>query len=156
MIKIIAHRGLWNHEEEQNANVAILRARDNKLGSEIDLYSLNQTIYCAHDMSKIHNNTLTYSLLDKELRDFDYFLDIKSLCMAKELKNIILDKKNKFLINVADDELKEYQDFGFSVYHSHNLSNSVTLPCVKHGLLADFWGSTKNYHKFIDTMKTYV
>jgi hypothetical protein len=102
---ILAHRGLWFHEEEKNSRNALSRALEEGFGIETDLRDHNAEIVISHNPPKESSNTLKFEWLLQRLASSDsagrVALNIKSDGLSRTVENHILEyglQFNRFFV----------------------------------------------------------
>ena len=100
MIELIAHRGIWEVEEEKNSFLAFKKALKNNVHIETDIRDFNGKIYISHD--PIINNSNLISL--ENLLNLHKSLNSKSLLFlnvkADGLYHLI-DSKNETILKFS-------------------------------------------------------
>ena len=118
IMKILAHRGFWRNEEEQNTIVAFERAIKNGFGIETDIRDFNGDIYILHDVSIEVPQMRLEELL--EMLDDETFLalNVKSCGLHFRLKKLLsrYNVPNYFLFDHAIPDLKVQVEAGLKCY----------------------------------------
>lgn len=107
-MKLLAHRGIWEREEEKNSLNSLKKAIEIGIGVETDVRDLNGEIVISHDLPNSKSLKLK-KFLDsvknqKSFREVTYAWNIKSDGLNKNLKEILQDYrilKNSFFFDMS-------------------------------------------------------
>lgn len=104
-MKIIAHRGFWQKEVEQNTPAAFQRAFENGFGVETDIRDYHGSLVISHDMPLTPAMSIDafFELYRQSGRDFPLALNIKSDGLCREMKKILTKNKieNYFVFDMS-------------------------------------------------------
>jgi len=159
MIKLIAHRGIWEIEEEKNSFVAFKKALENNIDIETDIRDYNGNIYLSHD--PIINNSNLMSLenllnLHKSLNSKSLlFLNVKSdsLYLLINSKNEIIVKFSYFF-DMSFPELIQYDKQGFN--YLLRISEFESTPSKQLNFKGFWIDSFKNLNWFFESKTIFL
>lgn len=118
-MEIIAHRGCWDLENEQNSALSIRRALANGVGCELDIHLLDGKLVISHDPPTSKNQ---YVLLSDVFNDFHktqnqvLALNIKQDGISSSLGNLVSENRHVkyFCFDMSLPELLKYRDLSLS------------------------------------------
>lgn len=117
-MKILAHRGFWKVQEEQNTRVAFERAEKHGFGIETDIRDFNGDIYISHDVSTNAPEMKLEELLQTLDTKTFLALNVKSCGLHVLLKQLLTkyDFSNYFVFDHAIPDLKIQVESGLVCY----------------------------------------
>lgn len=113
MITIIAHRGLWTTEKQQNTTDALIRASHFGFGIEIDIWQRNGNLVISHNEPTINSQQakpILYSV------NTPMALNLKCSIDVELLKSTLKNTDNYFLFDSAVPDSIKYIKAGLNVY----------------------------------------
>ena len=139
MIKICAHRGLWDKQSPQNSKAAIGKALSRSMAVEIDIHAWNGKIYVTHDGPENDSHAYLfeeiYPLFNSESV---FFLDIKT---KNCLPSIALQTQGLpgqiYFNNIPKSEISYYLDSNLDILDSVNKEDDLALEQKNSNLLID-------------------
>lgn len=117
--RIIAHRGLWVKESEQNSDTSIIRALKSNFGLETDFRDHLGKVFVSHD--PILENTDSFGLIDiltVSSSEQLLALNLKSSGLLKLISEEtiqMLHTKKYFFFDLSFPEVLQYKSLGLSV-----------------------------------------
>jgi glycerophosphoryl diester phosphodiesterase len=159
MIKLIAHRGIWEIEEEKNSLVAFKKALEKNIHIETDIRDYNGKVHISHD--PIINNSNLISLenllnLHKSLNSKSLlFLNVKSdgLYHLIDSNNEIILKFSYFF-DMSFPELIQYDKHGFN--YLLRISEFESTPNKKLNFKGFWIDSFKNLNWFFESKSIFL
>lgn len=158
MLEILAHRGLWHSEEEQNTLEAIELAFTHGFGVETDIrYSFGKLVV-SHDPSTESTPTFVELLEVSERHDKEIAVNIKSSGLAKLVAQGVSSSRNQRLtyFDMAVPDALGYLQEGLPVLW--RVSEFETMGKVPNGVtglwIDDFsgkWLTAQECRKFSET-----
>lgn len=118
MIKIIAHRGYWQQEEEKNQQVAFVRAFDHGYGVETDFRDVAGNLVISHDIPAGGEMSAERFFALLKGRRFPLAINIKSDGLAKMLQ-ALLQKcgiDNYFVFDMSIPDALQYLRLAIPVF----------------------------------------
>lgn len=118
-MKIVAHRGIWVEEKEQNSMEAFKKALDSGFGIELDVRDHNGQIGVSHDMIT-NDKFLDFELVVELFSHYESILaiNIKSDGMLKKIETILqeLDTEKFFCFDMSIPESIPYLESQLPTY----------------------------------------
>lgn len=162
-MKIICHRGLWEHNSEKNSKVAFLRGYEFGFGTETDIRDLNGEVVISHDPP--HSLCLRFSdYLDITPKDVLIALNVKSDGIAMTVGQILKEKRhsNLFFFDMSIPDLFSYRKlqlpFAVRVSEFEPFKSGLELDAKYIWLdcLDSLWYSTQQLESLLNTGKKIV
>lgn len=130
MITIIAHRGYWKSNDEQNTEIAFTRAFDNGFGIETDLRDICGKIVISHNMPK--GNEIPFEDVLKLLngKNLPLALNIKADGLSEEIKKILkkYNHTNYFTFDMSIPDMVVQNKLGLKFFTGK--SELITNPTM--------------------------
>lgn len=129
-MKIISHRGYWQHSEEKNSLVAFRRSFDLGIGTETDLRDRNGRIAIAHDVTDKAEMYLEDLLELMDGRNLPLALNIKADGLASYVKDILskFGHDNYFTFDMSVPDMLSHIRVGLKVFTG--LSDIINTPVL--------------------------
>jgi hypothetical protein len=150
-MSILAHRGLWETEEEQNSLGAFVRAISNGFGIETDIRDSGSECVIAHNLPSKTDAKFADLIALADGLEVELALNIKSSGLAGLLKSQIQGKKlpNSYFFDHAVPDLIDFinSDLPVLVRASEFEQVHINEPQVKGIWVDDFSGDWLNEGK---------
>ncbi|WP_063660013.1 hypothetical protein [Aliivibrio fischeri] len=121
MKHIIAHRGYWNEEEEQNTLKSFERALSNGFGIETDVRDLNENLVISHNMA--NRCSINFQNFLELCNEYDHelvlALNIKSDGLQQPLKQSSIHHQHFYFDMSVPDMLGYYKE-GMTIYSRYS------------------------------------
>lgn len=119
MIEIIAHRGIWKSQQEQNSIAAIHAALAAGFGVELDVRDLDGELVVAHDLPRA--GAPRFDALYNEVSAIDVSRSWAVNVKADGLQDLLAPYAEKlgrraFVFDASVPELRKYQQRGFRTF----------------------------------------
>ena len=117
-VKIIAHRGYWEKENEKNTKDAFERAFNNGFGVETDLRDIKGKIVISHNMPTGNEMPFEELLQIMNGRNLILALNIKADGQAKEIQRLLTkySHTNYFTFDMSIPEMVIQHNLGLKVF----------------------------------------
>lgn len=142
MIKLLAHRGLWDHATEQNSLKALISALEQGFGIETDIRDCSGSIVIAHDMPdesapRLSELIAAYDELDTSAT---LALNIKADGLSKDLSGDMaqIDSSSYFVFDMSIPDTLPYLRANLPVFlRLSELENESSLLSEVQGIWLD-------------------
>lgn len=146
-MKILAHRGYWNSDIENNSPQALRTALERGYGFESDLRDYKGRLVISHNIAQADSQYAeeVFQWLTEFEDRFCFAINIKADGLKELLQAQLLEKnlKNYFLFDMSVPQMIEYSEMGLRFYtRQSEVENELVLYEKAAGVWIDgFWGT---------------
>ena len=145
-MKILAHRGAWNHLDERNTKEAIFRAFDQGFGIETDIRDYAGELVISHDIA--NKESLSVREVFHYYKEHDVktmlALNIKADGIQEILKKLLSEYEiqNYFLFDMSIPEMVVYEKQQFQFFTRQSEIERIPVMYEKaNGVWMDEWNT---------------